>query len=176
MTITFTFLICTSDIYVYYALTMQHNGCIISTVMWQHTFMLVMTCVWPLVIYSIHKCGKMHIWQNKRSTEPLNTNCLSEYVTKSATLLLSGTSTLTNTRSVNKVRELIAVKVLHTSFLKTTMVALKVLPLGSYEPMPAPSPPFKTETTRTFCQQLMDLASRQCTCPHSTVCEGVFSY
>jgi len=27
-----------------------------------------------------------------------------------------------------------------------------------------------------FCQQLMDLASRQCTCTRGTVCEGVFSY
>jgi len=27
-----------------------------------------------------------------------------------------------------------------------------------------------------FCQQRMDLASRQCTCSHGTVCEGVFSY
>ena len=44
----------------------------------------------------------------------------------------------------NKVRELIAVKVLRTSLLNTTMVAFKVLPLGSYIPMPAPSPPFKT--------------------------------
>ena len=35
------------------------------------------------------------------------------------------------------------VKVLHTSLLNTTMVALKVLPLGSYALMPAPSPPFK---------------------------------
>jgi len=34
----------------------------------------------------------------------------------------------------------------------------------------------KTETTRTFCQQLMDRASRQCTCSHGTVCEVVFSY
>jgi len=47
------------------------------------------------------------------------------------------------TRSHNKVRELIAVKVLHTSLLNTTMVAFAVLPLGSYAPMPAPSPPFK---------------------------------
>ena len=46
--------------------------------------------------------------------------------------------------SDNKVRELIAVKVLHTSLLNTTVVAFKVLPLGSYAPMPAPSPPFKT--------------------------------
>jgi hypothetical protein len=46
--------------------------------------------------------------------------------------------------SDNKVRELIAVKVLHTSLLKTTVVAFKVLPLGCYAPMPAPSPPLKT--------------------------------
>ena len=49
-----------------------------------------------------------------------------------------------NTWSDNKVRELIAVKVLHTSLLNTTAVAFKVLPLGSYAPMSAPSPPFKT--------------------------------
>ena len=46
--------------------------------------------------------------------------------------------------SVNKVRELIAVKVLHTSLLNTTVVSVKVLPFGSYAPMPAASPPFKT--------------------------------
>jgi len=40
--------------------------------------------------------------------------------------------------------KLIAVKVLHTSLLNTTMVAFTVLPLGSYAPMPVPSPPFKT--------------------------------
>ena len=46
----------------------------------------------------------------------------------------------------NNVRELIAVKVLHTSLLNTTVVAFKVLPLGSYEyaPMPEPSQSFKT--------------------------------
>ena len=43
----------------------------------------------------------------------------------------------------NKVRELIAVKVLHTSLMNTTVVAFKVLHLGSYAPMPAPSSPFK---------------------------------
>ena len=48
------------------------------------------------------------------------------------------------TWSDNKVRELIAVKVLHTSLLNTTMLAFKVPPLGSYALMPAPSPPFKT--------------------------------
>jgi hypothetical protein len=44
----------------------------------------------------------------------------------------------------NKVREPIAVNVLHTSLLNITVVFFKVLPLGSYAPMPAPSPPFKT--------------------------------
>jgi len=45
--------------------------------------------------------------------------------------------------SDNKVRELNAVKLLHTSLLNTIVVAFKVLPLGSYAPLPAPSPPFK---------------------------------
>jgi hypothetical protein len=36
------------------------------------------------------------------------------------------------------------VEVLHTSLLNITVVAFKVLPLGSYAPMPVPSPPFKT--------------------------------
>ena len=44
----------------------------------------------------------------------------------------------------SKVHELVAVKVLHTSLLNTTGVAFRVLPLGSYAPMPAASPPFKT--------------------------------
>jgi len=48
------------------------------------------------------------------------------------------------TWSDSKVRELIAVKVLHTSSLNTTVVAFKILPLGSYAPMPAPTPSFKT--------------------------------
>jgi len=46
--------------------------------------------------------------------------------------------------SDNKVRKLIAVKVLHTSLLNTTVVTFKVLLLRSYAPMPAPSSPFKT--------------------------------
>jgi hypothetical protein len=33
---------------------------------------------------------------------------------------------------------------LHTTLLLITVVAFKVLPLGSYAPMPAPSPPLKT--------------------------------
>jgi len=51
---------------------------------------------------------------------------------------------LIHTWSDSKVRELIVVKVLHTSLLNTTVAALRVLPLGSYAPMLAPSPPFKT--------------------------------
>ena len=47
-------------------------------------------------------------------------------------------------RSYNKVCELIVVKVLHTSLLNTTVVTFQVFPLGSYAPMPDPSPPFKT--------------------------------
>ena len=43
-----------------------------------------------------------------------------------------------------KVRELIAVEVLHTSLLNTTAVAFKELLLESYAPMSAPSPTFKT--------------------------------
>jgi hypothetical protein len=39
----------------------------------------------------------------------------------------------------NKVRELIAVKVLHTLVLNITVVAYKALPLGSYALMPVPS-------------------------------------
>jgi len=47
------------------------------------------------------------------------------------------------TWSDNNDRELITVKVLHTQLLNTTMVTFKVLPLGSYALMPAPSPPFR---------------------------------
>jgi hypothetical protein len=47
-------------------------------------------------------------------------------------------------RDVNKVRELIAVKLLHTSLLNTTVIAFKVLPLGSYALISAPTPPLKT--------------------------------
>jgi hypothetical protein len=49
-----------------------------------------------------------------------------------------------HTCSNSEVREIIAVKVLHISLLNITLVAFKVFPLGSYEPMPAPSLPFKT--------------------------------
>jgi len=47
-------------------------------------------------------------------------------------------------REDNKVRELITLKVLHTSLLNTTVIAFTLLSLGIYAPMPAPSPPFKT--------------------------------
>jgi hypothetical protein len=49
-----------------------------------------------------------------------------------------------HTWSDNKVRELIAVKVLHISLLNIIVVVVKVLPLGRSALMPAPSPPFKT--------------------------------
>jgi len=48
------------------------------------------------------------------------------------------------TCSDNKVRELTAVKLLHTSLLNTTVVAFKLFPLESYAPMPVASPPLKT--------------------------------
>ena len=63
---------------------------------------------------------------------------------RASTHALARTHTRARARIYNKVRELIAVKVLRTSLLNTTVVAFKVLPLGSYAPMPAPSPPFKT--------------------------------
>ena len=46
------------------------------------------------------------------------------------------------TKFDNKVRELIAVKLLHTSFQNTNVVAFKLVPLKRYALMPAP-PPFK---------------------------------
>ena len=49
-----------------------------------------------------------------------------------------------HTWTFNKVRELIAVKLPQISLLNTTVVAFRLLPLGSYAPMPAPRPPFKT--------------------------------
>jgi hypothetical protein len=58
------------------------------------------------------------------------------------------------TWSDNKVRELIAVKVLYTSLLNITVVAFKVLSLGSYAPMPAPSRPFKTILEMVLCNGL----------------------
>jgi hypothetical protein len=43
----------------------------------------------------------------------------------------------------SKVHKLITLKVLHTSLLNITVVTFKVLLLGSYAPMPAPSLSFK---------------------------------
>ena len=57
------------------------------------------------------------------------------------------THTHTHTRMYevyNKVRELNSAKVLHTSLFNTTVVAFKVLPLGSYATISAPIPPFRT--------------------------------
>jgi hypothetical protein len=46
--------------------------------------------------------------------------------------------------SDSKVCELIALKLLHKSLLIITVVAFKVIALGGYAQIPAPSPPFKT--------------------------------
>jgi hypothetical protein len=59
----------------------------------------------------------------------------------------------------NKVRELIAVTLLHTSLMNTTMVAFKVLPFGSCALMPAPSPPFKT-----ILEMVLWTALQSCPC------------
>jgi len=69
------------------------------------------------------------------------------------------------TWSDSKVRELIAVKVLHTSLPNITVVVFKVLPLGSYAPMPAPSPPFKTILEMVLWN---GLHSRSCMTPDVT--------
>jgi hypothetical protein len=44
----------------------------------------------------------------------------------------------------NKIHKLIAVKVLHTSLLNITVVALRALPLGNCALMPVSCPPLKT--------------------------------
>jgi hypothetical protein len=66
------------------------------------------------------------------------------------------------TWSDNKVRELNAVIVLQMSLLNVTVVAFKVLPLGNYAPMPAPSPPFKTVLELVLCNGLQ---CRRCITP-----------
>jgi len=48
-----------------------------------------------------------------------------------------GAAVFKETWSDNKTCELIKVKVLRTSLLNTTVVTFRVLPLGSYAPMPA---------------------------------------
>jgi hypothetical protein len=58
--------------------------------------------------------------------------------------LISYSLGVKNQDTDNKVRELIAVKVIHTSLLNFTVVAFEVLPLGNYAPMPVFSPPFIT--------------------------------
>jgi len=71
---------------------------------------------------------------------PFNRNFNQNYIVFNCGMIL----TYKYTWSDKKVHELIAVKVLHTSLLNTTVVTFKVLPLGSCALMPAPSPPFKT--------------------------------
>jgi len=69
------------------------------------------------------------------------------------------------TWSDNKVRELIAVKVLLTAMLNTTVVVFKVLPLGSYARMPAPSSHFKIIFELVLWNGLQ---SRRCITPDVT--------
>ena len=78
---------------------------------------------WILFLFCLHQLSAIH---QTNTSDILNL----------LTVLIGSTD--------NKVRELIAVKVLHTSLLNTTVVAFKLPPLGSYAPMPAPSPSFKT--------------------------------
>jgi hypothetical protein len=77
-----------------------------------------------------HYCVFPHFRRNNVSTElfPCNCCCIIACL---------------HTWSDNEVRKLIAVEVLHTSLLNITMVVFKVLPLGSYASMLAPSLPFK---------------------------------
>ena len=80
----------------------------------------------------------------------LNSSVIRSHYSEVGTAIHIGCSTFqmafpdSRTWSDNKLRELIAVKVLHTSLSNTTAVAFKGLPLGSYAPIPAPSPLFKT--------------------------------
>jgi len=67
-----------------------------------------------------------------------------EYVKNYSPNDIVSSESILSTSSDNKVRKITTVKVVHTSLLNTTMVAFKILPLGSYAPTPAPSPPFKT--------------------------------
>jgi len=62
-----------------------------------------------------------------------------------------------------KVHEVLAVKVLHTSLLNTTVVVFKVLLFGSYTPMPTPSPHFKAILVLVL---LIGLQSCRCITPH----------
>jgi hypothetical protein len=56
--------------------------------------------------------------------------------------------------SDNKVRKLIEVKALHNSFLNITVVAFEVLLLGTCAPLPAPSPPFRTQVVLSNSLQI----------------------
>jgi hypothetical protein len=65
------------------------------------------------------------------------------YLSRKVCRVLSEAGVFEVTSSDNKVRELITVKVPHTSLLNITVAPFKVLPLGSYKLMPAPSQPFE---------------------------------
>jgi hypothetical protein len=71
-------------------------------------------------------------------------HCVDNYTEENLSVNIFNFPTGVFTWSENKVHELIAVKLLHTSLLNITAVAFKVLPLESYAPMSALRPPFKT--------------------------------
>jgi hypothetical protein len=73
--------------------------------------------------------------------------------------------------AVNKVRELDIRGIVHYEFGPAGQVVNQVYYLEVLKRLRE-----KDGNDPKFCQQLMDLASRKCTCSHSTVCEGVFSY
>jgi hypothetical protein len=62
----------------------------------------------------------------------------------------------TYTWSDNKVRELIAVKLLHTSLLNIIVVAFNLFLFGNHEPMPASSSSFKTILELVLCNGLQN--------------------
>jgi hypothetical protein len=92
---------------------------------------------WHNIPTKFHGCLNREIFLRSYQSLSLSTNVLRFY--KSVFSDISG-----HRWPDNKVRELITVKVLHTSLLNITVVAFRVRPLESYAPMSALSSPFKT--------------------------------
>jgi hypothetical protein len=75
--------------------------------------------------------------------------------------------------SYNKVRELDIRGIVHYEFVPTGQTVNQLYYMEVLKRLRAK---VRGKRSELFCQQLMDLASRQCTSSHGTVCEGVFSY
>jgi hypothetical protein len=86
-------------------------------------------------LYICPSCGNMYMLRHSLTVNAVKTM----RITMSSARAYHTHSLLDNTWSDNKVRKLITVKVLHTSLLNITVVNFKVLPLGSYAPMPVSS-------------------------------------